>query len=324
MRSITALRELFEDELKSIHFSGAPKELYEPFSYMLGLGGKRMRPVMLLHAAEMFGADATSAMPQALAIELFHNFTLIHDDIMDNAPLRRGLPTVHKKFNSPVAILSGDAMLVTAYKYLVQSEPSVLARLINIFNDCAIKVCEGQQLDMNFETAETLDAAGYLNMIELKTATLIASSLKIGAMIGGASAEDAEHLYNFGKHLGISFQLKDDWLDSFGSAAKFGKQPGGDIIQNKKTFLLIEAMNSVDEVLKPELQYWYRQQQFDPQVKVAAVVRIFNELGISELTQLETAKHFDKSMEHIEQLSLPESHKTGLRQLSHNLLHRES
>lgn len=192
MRSITALQELFNTELKSLNFPGTPRELYEPFTYMLGLGGKRMRPVMVLHACEMFGKDASHAMPQAVAIELFHNFTLIHDDIMDRAPLRRGLPTVHKKYNDTVAILSGDAMLVTAYQFLIQCDAVLLPRLIKVFNDCAVSVCEGQQLDMNFETADGLSVADYLNMIELKTATLVGVSLKIGAMMGGAAEEDAE------------------------------------------------------------------------------------------------------------------------------------
>ncbi|MBK9733241.1 MAG: polyprenyl synthetase family protein [Chitinophagaceae bacterium] len=323
MKSINELQDLFNHELAAQSFSGEPEELYKPFGYMMSLGGKRIRPVMLLHACEMFGTDASQAMQQALAIELFHNFTLIHDDIMDNAPLRRGLPSVHEKFGNTVAILSGDAMLVTAYKYLLHTNPQKLPTLLNLFNEAAIKVCEGQQLDMNFERLQELKVSDYLNMIELKTASLIAASLKMGAIVGGASAEDAEHLYNFGKQLGISFQLKDDWLDSFGSTEKTGKQPGGDILQNKKTFLLIEAMNSADEKVKQELQDWYSVAHFNPAEKIDAVLKLFEKIGISELAQKETAKHYQQALSYLDQVSVHETNKSSLRKLSENLLHRD-
>lgn len=324
MRSIPDLQKIFNEELKSQRFSGSPKELYEPFDYILGLGGKRMRPVLLLHACELFGGDAFAALPQAVAIELFHNFTLIHDDIMDRAPLRRGLPSVHEKFNSTIAILSGDAMLVVAYKYLVQADSTLLPVLLKLFNDCAVKVCEGQQMDMNFETTWQLSVADYLRMIELKTATLMATSLKMGAILGGAPDNDAEHLYNFGKHLGISFQLKDDWLDSFGNAEKVGKQPGGDIIQNKKTFLIIEAMNNADEATKQKFNVWYSREDFNPEEKVDAVLQLFNRLGINDRTKKEMQKHFDVARYHLDQLSVGETSKAGLRRWSESLLHRDS
>lgn len=323
MKRITDLQELFEAALKSQSFAGRPAELYEPFGYMLSLGGKRLRPVLLLHACEMFCGDPLPAMPQAMAIELFHNFTLIHDDIMDHAPLRRGLPTVHEKFNHATAILSGDAMLVMAYKFLVQAGASRLPVLLDLFNDTAVKVCEGQQYDMNFENATGITVADYLRMIELKTAVLVAASLKLGALIGGAGSEDARHLYDFGRELGISFQLRDDWLDSFGSAKQVGKQQGGDILQNKRTFLLIEAMEQGDEKLRSELQYWYNIKQFKAEEKIAAVIGLFNKAGISERTLEETALHFQRAMFHLDELNIPEERKGTLRSFSESLLYRD-
>lgn len=324
MRNIIELQEMINLSLKSQVFPEKPHELYEPFRYMLSLGGKRMRPVMLLHACEMFGSHAEKAMPQAIAVELFHNFTLIHDDIMDHAPLRRGLPTVHKKFSSTIAILSGDAMLVKAYQYLVQADNALIPVLINLLNEAAIKVCEGQQFDMNFEKMEGLAVSDYLNMIELKTASLIATSLKMGALAGGASDADADHMYEFGTQLGISFQLQDDWLDSFGTAEKVGKQPGGDILQNKKTFLLIEAMNAGDEMVKQELTGWYQKNDYDPQEKIAAVLELFDRVGIRERTREETTRHYTKAFFHLDQISLPDSSKSILRQFAENLLHRDN
>ena len=323
MKRITDLQELFETALKSQSFAGTPTELYEPFGYMLGLGGKRLRPVLLLHTCELFCGDALLAMPQAMAIELFHNFTLIHDDIMDHAPLRRGLPTVHEKFNHATAILSGDAMLVMAYKFLVQADASRLPVLLELFNDTAVKVCEGQQYDMNFENAAGLTVADYLRMIELKTAVLVASALKLGAIIGGAGSEDAQHLYEFGRELGISFQLRDDWLDSFGSAKQVGKQQGGDILQNKRTFLLIEAMEQGDTKLRSELQYWYSSKEFKAEEKITAVIGLFNQAGISERTLEETALHFHRAMFHLDELNIPEERKATLKSFSESLLYRE-
>jgi geranylgeranyl diphosphate synthase type II len=257
MHSAEDLQQLFNNELKKLSFSRQPHNLYDPFKYMLNLGGKRMRPVMLLMACEMFGTDGTKAIPQAIALELFHNFTLIHDDIMDRAPLRRGKPSVHQKYGSATAILSGDAMLIYAYQYLIKTSFTPIEKLVSVFNDCAISVCEGQQMDMNFEDADAVSVEQYFEMIDLKTATLLAASLRVGAMIGGASEQDAEHIEHFGKNLGVAFQLKDDWLDAFGEAGKTGKQRGGDIIQNKKTFLLLEALRRADDDTKTELNQYF-------------------------------------------------------------------
>lgn len=323
MKRITELQELFNAELKLHSFTGTPGELYEPFGYMLGLGGKRLRPVLLLHTCELFCGDPMPAMPQAMAVELFHNFTLIHDDIMDHAPMRRGLKTVHEQFNHATAILSGDAMLVMAYKFLVQADAARLPQLLDLFNDTAIKVCEGQQYDMNFENAAGLTVADYLRMIELKTAVLLAAALNFGAVIGGANSDDARYLYDFGRELGISFQLRDDWLDSFGSAQQVGKQQGGDILQNKKTFLMIEAMQQGDEKLRAALQHWYTVREFNPEEKIASVISLFNSLGISERTLEETNRHFRLAMSFLDRLGIPEDKKETLRSFSESLLHRD-
>lgn len=323
MRTIAELQQLFDATLKKQQFSDSPRELYLPFDYILGLPGKRMRPVLLLHACEMFGTEAEHALPQALAIELFHNFSLIHDDIMDHAPLRRGVAAVHKKFGSTTAILSGDAMLVMAYKYLVKADFAMLGQLLDIFNDCATKVCEGQQYDMNFETMDDISVADYLTMIELKTATLLAASLQIGALIGGAAPSEALRLFQFGKQLGVSFQLRDDWLDTFGDAEKIGKQAGGDIIQNKKTYLLIEAMQHSDEESRKQLQHWYRLPQFDPEEKVSVVTKLFIGNGIRERTEATTAYYFEQAMSHLEKLQVPDINKAMLRSWAKQLLERD-
>lgn len=323
MHSVEELQQLFEKELQAQHFNHEPANLYEPFGYILGLSGKRMRPVMLMLSCEMFGADAQKALPQAIAIELFHNFTLIHDDIMDRAPLRRGMPAVHEKFNQTVAILAGDAMLVYAYQYLAQTEPALIGKLISIFNECAIKVCEGQQMDMNFETAMDVSVEDYLRMIELKTATLIAASLQIGALVGGSSDADGHQLYEFGKELGIAFQLKDDWLDAFGDAHKTGKQPGGDIIQNKKTFLLLAAMNLADASTKSQLQALLSPKENSGEEKVDRVLEIFHRLNLDRITKEHSDKHYTRALAHLEKIEAIKAGKKGLINIAASLMLRE-
>jgi geranylgeranyl diphosphate synthase type II len=322
MRTIKDLQSLFNDALQEQQFKGTPTELYEPFTYILSLGGKRMRPVMLLHACEMFCGESIKALPQAIAIELFHNFTLIHDDIMDRAPLRRGLPAVHKKYNSTVAILVGDAMLLTAYKYLVKCDPQLVSPLINLFNDCGIKICEGQQLDMNFEKSNTLEIRDYLGMVELKTAYLFATALQMGAIIGGASESDANHLFNFGKYIGISFQIKDDWLDSFGTVERIGKQSGGDILRNKKTFLFIKALSISDDLTKGQLKSWFSGEQVNDEEKVSAILKIYSRLGIDEVSRSEMESNVAIALQHLSRVSLTESQKKSLAELAKDLLVR--
>jgi len=255
---------------------------------------------------------------------LFHNFTLIHDDIMDSAPLRRGRPTVHSKFKQTTAILSGDAMLVYSYQYLFPRDPALGAKLLHIFNDCAIQVCEGQQMDMNFETATDVSVEDYLKMTGLKTAVLVASSLQIGALVGGASLDDAQHLYEFGKELGISFQLRDDWLDTFGDESKVGKRPGGDIIQNKKTFLFLETLRLAEPSLKNQLLEWYASGNTDAPGKVQAVLDIFDRVEINEVTRNHIDRHYESALVHLKAISVDEKRKEPLRDLAARLLQREN
>ncbi len=263
MKKLEYLQALISEEVNKLAFPEYPVALYEPISYILSLGGKRMRPALLLMACDLFGGDIEAAISPALAIEVFHNFTLMHDDIMDNAPLRRGSVTVHERWNNNVGILSGDVMLVQGYKLMMQVEDRLLRPILDIFNTTAVGVCEGQQLDMEFEERNDVGIDEYINMIRLKTAVVLGGALKIGALIGGADSKDADLLSSFGEHLGIAFQLQDDILDVYGDPEKFGKQVGGDIISNKKTFLLIKALESADAQQKKELAGWIDLKQFD-------------------------------------------------------------
>ena len=242
MKDLVELGKIIEKEIGNLTYPKSPDLLYDPIKYIMGLQGKRIRPLLLLMAYQLFDDNVERALSPAIAIELFHNFTLLHDDIMDNAPLRRGNPTVHKKWNSNVAILSGDVMMIQAFQLLAKVDSNSLKEVLDVFNKVAIKVCEGQQWDMNFETQENVILAEYMKMIEYKTAVLVAASLQIGAFIAGASQEQQHHMYEFGINMGIAFQLKDDFLDVFGSPEAFGKQVGGDILANKKTFLYLSIL----------------------------------------------------------------------------------
>ena len=280
MKQLTDLQALINNAVDKLNFPKHPAELYEPISYILALGGKRLRPALLLMACDLFGGDVESAVEPALAIEVFHNFTLMHDDIMDNAPLRRGQATVHQKWNSNVAILSGDAMMVEANKLMMKVPDAILRKVMEVFNETATGVCEGQQIDMSFEQRGNVSIDEYLNMIRLKTAVLLGGTLKIGAIIGGATPADAQLLYDFGVNLGIAFQLQDDILDVYGDPDKFGKQVGGDIISNKKTYLLIKALELAKDTQSTELNNWITVQEFANQEKVSAVTDIYNQLQI--------------------------------------------
>jgi geranylgeranyl diphosphate synthase type II len=291
---------------------------------MLELGGKRMRPALLLMANELFGGHEDEAMGPALGIEVFHNFTLLHDDIMDKAPLRRGRPTVHTRWNPDVAILSGDTMFVRSCQLMMQAPQHCRNAVLEDFFRTAVEVCEGQQLDMDFETLEKVSIEEYIEMIGLKTAVLLGCSLRIGALIGGASAEAADLLYRFGKSLGIAFQLHDDLLDAFGDPEKFGKQVGGDIIANKKTFLLLSAISLAAGSTATELQELLEAKSFDPQTKVSAVKAVFEKLGIRELTEREINRYFEAAMKALDAVPVQESTKEPLRQLAEQLMVRES
>ena len=323
-KSISYHQEI-EKALKGKFYGAHPKELYEPISYIMSLGGKRLRPVLVLMGCDFFGGDSSNAIHPALAVELFHNFTLVHDDIMDKAPLRRNKPTVHSKWNDNTAILSADAMMVIAYQELCKADISMLPKLLNIFSDTAVKVCEGQQLDMNYEKLPKVSILHYLKMIELKTAVLLGGSLKMGAVIGNAREEDAQALYNFGKHIGIAFQLQDDILDVFADAEKFGKQKGGDIIANKKTYLLLKAMEIAEgnRYMKEELEQWMFAPEFNPKEKVEAVTSIYNFLNVKELAHQEMRKQYDIALKHLEPIPVSDIKKQELIDFAESLMVRE-
>src|SRR6202012_4190782 len=280
MTDLRKLQALISNSVDELKFPEYPGQLYEPISYILSLGGKRMRPALLLMACELFGGDVNKAISPALAIEVFHNFTLMHDDIMDNAPIRRGKTPVHERWNKNVAILSGDVMLIEGYKLMMQVDNSILRHVMDIFNETAVGVCEGQQLDMEFETRQVVDINEYINMIRLKTAVVLGGALKIGALIGGASTADATLLSDFGVQLGVAFQLQDDILDVYGDPEKFGKQVGGDIISNKKTYLLIKARELAKDHYSAALTDLLNNKQLDNDEKVNAVTDIYNSLNI--------------------------------------------
>ncbi|PRY49502.1 geranylgeranyl diphosphate synthase type II [Arcticibacter pallidicorallinus] len=325
MYSISQLQDLINKQIVEKKYPVTPAELYDPITYIMSLGGKRMRPVLTLMACDMFGGHVTKALDPALAIELFHNFTLMHDDIMDKAPLRRGQSTVHSKWNDNVAILSGDVMLVEAYKTLVSSiDSSILRDVLTVFNDTAAGVCEGQQTDMNFELMQDVSIPQYLDMIRLKTAVLLGCSLKIGALIGSASTEDAEHLYNFGVNIGIAFQLQDDILDVYGDPEKFGKQVGGDILSNKKTFLLIKAIELAEDLDKEELQHWLSAADCDPASKISSVTAIYDRLGIRQLAEEQMNLHARKSLYELNKVSVKAENKQVLVDFAGQLLIRET
>lgn len=303
--------------------SGQPSELYDPIRYMMQLGGKRIRPVLVLMANELFGGKEELAMPAALGIEVFHNFTLLHDDIMDKAPLRRAKPTVHVKWNSDIAILSGDTMFVRACQLMTSVESRNMKKVLDIFYKTAVEVCEGQQMDMNFETAQTVTIQDYIHMISLKTAVLLGASLAIGAVCADASEKDTASIYEFGKNLGIAFQLHDDILDVYADQEKFGKQVGGDIIANKKTFLLLKAMEMAKGDDAAQLRHWLNVKDFNSAEKVKAVTGIYDRIGIKALSEKEMDKYFTLSMDNLHSISVHADGKEQLIRLAEQLMVRE-
>jgi len=298
MKSTQELSKLISDELGRVEYPKNPLLLYEPIDYILGLGGKRMRPILVLMAHQLFDKNIEKAISPALAIEVFHNFTLLHDDIMDNAPLRRGQKTVHEKWNNNVAILSGDTMLVQAYQLMAEVDNAIVKQVLAVFSKAAIEVCEGQQWDMDFETQSDVSISNYLKMIEYKTAVLLGAALQIGGITAGASKEQQNHLYAFGSDLGIAFQLKDDLLDAFGDAKTFGKQVGGDIIANKKTYLYLKALSLADGTQRINLEKYFSTNDTS-QLKVDAVKTIFSNLEIPELTTNLIREYHARAMENL-------------------------
>ncbi len=320
MLSFEELSKQFLTRFDVTHFPAQPKTLYEPADYFLQLGGKRIRPVMCLMGNELFGEINDDAWEAATAIELFHNFTLIHDDIMDKAPLRRGMQTVHEKYGDSVALLSGDVMLVVAYDYLNKIHSSHLHKIIDLFNTTAKQVCEGQQLDMDFEKKENVSFDEYLSMIELKTSVLLAASLQMGAILGGAGDGNQQHLYAFGKNLGLAFQLQDDYLDAFGDPAKFGKQIGGDIMSNKKTFLLIKTLELATDAQIRDIK---ELMITDDVNKVNDMISIFKSCGVDEWAKKTKEEFIHSSFQHLEDTAVLSSRKKPLQDLADFLVRRE-
>lgn len=314
---------LIESEIKKQKFGKKPESLYEPIRYIMNLGGKRLRPMLVLLSYSLYKKNPESIIKYATAVEAFHNFTLMHDDIMDKAPLRRGKATVHEKWNMNTAILSGDVMLVRVYDLFLDLPEKKLIEVLKAFNKCAAEVCEGQQWDMEFENKAKVTEREYLEMIRLKTAVLLGFSLELGAILADASESDRKALREFGVNLGIGFQLKDDWLDVYGDQKKVGKQVGGDIISNKKTFLLIKAIEKVNGSTKKELIDWLTVKRFNKKKKVNAVTSIYNSLKIGELTEKKAADYFLKAFKSINKLSSNERSKE-LKFFASNLIARES
>ena len=323
MHSIEQLQNIINKAIAETKYTAKPAELYEPISYLMQLGGKRMRPVLVLVSTELFGGDVLKALDAAIGIELFHNFTLMHDDIMDKAPLRRGNPTVHVKWNESAAILSGDVMFVEAYKLMIRVDDSILRKVLDIFSDTASGVCQGQQADMNFEKRDQVSLEEYIEMIRLKTAVLLAGSMQIGALIGGAEKEQADLLYEFGENLGLAFQLQDDILDVYGDPEKFGKQVGGDILADKKTFLLIKARELAKGESASELDKWLNKPDVLPGNKVNAITSIYNSLGVRKLAEAEMETYVRKALNALDKITVEPSKKVLLRGFAEQLLIRE-
>lgn len=310
-------------KLISTHFtSREPRRLYEPVEYVLGLGGKRLRPALCMASCHLFAGDGNQASSAALGLEMFHNFTLLHDDIMDGASKRRNQPTVHVKWNDNTAILSGDAMMILSNQLMLNVPDTVLKPVQELFLQTALEVCEGQQYDMDFEVRQDVTTDEYLEMIRLKTAVLIAASLKIGALIGGASEKEAALLYEFGQNLGLAFQLQDDYLDVYGNEAEFGKSIGGDIVCNKKTFLLINCLSLANEDQRKILDHWMSCSDFDRNEKVAAITAIYDELDIAALSKHQMEKYYQKALLIVEQLSIADHYKEELKVFAAKTLFR--
>lgn len=317
MYQISELIDKVNKEIESLNYPLEPAGLYEPIRYILSLGGKRIRPVLMLMAYNMWKDDVESIMSQALGLETYHNFTLLHDDLMDKSDLRRGNPTVHKKWNDNTAILSGDTMLILAYKLFGQNEA------YKDFIDATLGVCEGQQYDMEFENRNDVKEEEYMEMIRQKTSLLLGYALKIGSTLAGASKEDAELLYSFGEKMGLAFQIQDDILDVYGDTKVFQKKLGADIVDNKKTYLLINALNLANPSQKAELESWINKANFDSEEKVKAVTALYNAIGIPELAQKKVEELFEQSLLSLDKVSVPEPKKTELRTFANKLLGRK-
>ena len=323
MKTSEEILKLVNDYLAQLPYERKPQSLYEPIKYVLSMGGKRVRPVLMLLAYNMFKDSPESILSSACALETYHNYTLLHDDLMDNADLRRGHETVHRKWDANTAILSGDSMLVLAYERMAQCPKEKLAEVLSLFTETALEIGEGQQYDMEFENRTDVTEAEYIEMIRLKTSVLLACAVKMGAILADASAEDADNLYKFGEQIGLAFQLQDDFLDVYGDSAVFGKAIGGDITSNKKTFMLINAFNHATAEQREELTRWITAEQFDAAEKIAAVTRLYNEIGIDRMAKEKIEYYFAQSTQYLARVNVPDERKQELIAYTHEMMKRE-
>ena len=321
MKTADELLQLINRYLDSLPYDRKPASLYAPIKYVLSMGGKRIRPTLMLLAYNLFKDDPEKILSSACALETYHNYTLLHDDLMDNADVRRGQPTVHKKWNANLAVLSGDSMLVLAYQRMTECD-SHLAEVLRLFTETALEIGEGQQMDMEFETRNDVCEEEYIEMIRLKTSVLLACAMKIGALLADAPADDADNLYRFGEKIGLAFQLQDDYLDVYGDPAVFGKAIGGDIVSNKKTYMLINAFNRADNAQRAELERWIRATDFDRQEKVKAVTGLYDEMGIARLAQQKIAGYFNESKTYLDRVDVSDERKSELMRYAQRMMKR--
>ncbi len=323
MKTADEILSMVNEFLANLPYERKPKSLYEPIRYVLSMGGKRIRPTLMLLGYNLFKDNPEKILMNAVALETYHNYTLLHDDLMDNADLRRGHETVHKKWDANTAILSGDSMLVLAYERMAQCDEKHLAKVLKLFTTTALEIGEGQQFDMEFENRNDVKEEEYIEMIRLKTSVLLACALKMGAILADASDEDAENLYKFGEQIGLAFQLQDDYLDVYGDTKVFGKEIGGDITSNKKTYMLINAFNLANEAQRAELQKWVDAKDFDRAEKVAAVTRLYNEIGIDKLAQDKIAYYFEQSKKYLDAVNVPAERKEELAKYAQKMMKRQ-
>lgn len=323
MKTADEILKMVNEFLDHLSYDRKPESLYEPIKYVLSMGGKRIRPTLMLLAYNLYKENPEDILMNACALETYHNYTLLHDDLMDNADMRRGHLTVHKKWNDNTAILSGDSMLVLAFQRMMQCDEKHLKDILDLFTVTALEIGEGQQYDMEFETRNDVKEEEYIEMIRLKTSVLLACALKIGAKLADASAEDADNLYKFGEQIGLAFQLQDDYLDVYGDSKVFGKEIGGDITSNKKTYMLINAFNKANAAQRKELTRWVSARDFDRNEKVDAVTRLYNEIGIDQLAQDKIAYYFAQSKKYLDAVNVPEEKKEELRKYAQKMMKRQ-
>lgn len=323
MKTADEILKMVNEFLDHLSYDRKPESLYEPIKYVLSMGGKRIRPTLMLLAYNLYKENPEDILMNACALETYHNYTLLHDDLMDNADMRRGHLTVHKKWNNNTAILSGDSMLVLAFQRMMQCDTKHLKDILDLFAVTALEIGEGQQYDMEFETRNDVKEEEYIEMIRLKTSVLLACALKIGAILADASAEDADNLYKFGEQIGLAFQLQDDYLDVYGDSKVFGKEIGGDITSNKKTYMLINAFNKANDAQREELTRWVSARDFDRNEKVDAVTRLYNEIGIDQLAQDKIAYYFAQSKKFLDAVNVPEAKKEELRKYAQKMMKRQ-